>query len=137
MVTSTDMMNAFARAIFWTAGLIDGLVMSVLGPARGGRTGGRTGGRFADDAAARTGGGEPFAELRLAIVGRSRAQIAAVLGVPPTASVGFGVSAGKPGRPPTYMDATTWYYPFDQRDQKAIAIRFVGRRAREVEFIGL
>ncbi|HSI37158.1 MAG TPA: hypothetical protein VK986_26465 [Tepidisphaeraceae bacterium] len=133
MVTSTDMMNAVARAIFWTAGLIDGLVTSVLGPARGARTGGR----FAADVALRTGGGEPFAELRLAIVGRSRAQIAKVLGVPPTASVGFGVAAGKPGRPPTYMDATTWYYPFDQRDQKAIAIRFVGQRAREVEFVGL
>jgi hypothetical protein len=133
MATSTVMMNAFARAVFWTAGLVEGLVTSVLGPARGGRMGGR----FAHDPAVRTGGGEPFGELRLAIVGRTRAQIAAVLGVPPTASVGFGVSAGKPGRPPTYMDATTWYYPFDQRDQKAIAIRFVGRRAREVEFIGL
>ncbi|HYE19218.1 MAG TPA: hypothetical protein VEA69_12280 [Tepidisphaeraceae bacterium] len=133
MLATSTVMDAFARAVFWTAGLIDGLVTSVLGPARGGRVGGR----FAEDAPVRTGGGEPFAELRRAIVGRSRAQIAAVLGVPPTASVGFGVAAGKPGRPPTYMDATTWYYPFDQRDQKAIAIRFVGQRAREVEVIGI
>ena len=79
---------------------------------------------------------EPFRELRDALLGRDRRQIALALGVPPTACVGFANPSQSAGqRPFTFWDATTWYYPFDQRDRKAIAIKFVGDQAREVEFI--
>ena len=85
----------------------------------------------------RLGVDQPFRELRGALIGKNRKQIARVLGTPTTASLTFGavaMSAG--GKAMTFWDATTWYYPFDQKRRKAIAIRFVRDRAREVEFIG-
>jgi len=85
---------------------------------------------------------QPFRELRRALLGKHRRQIARVLGTPATASMTFAAAAPKGGAAAvkaaaaTYWDATTWYYPFDQKQKKAIAIRFVRDRAREVEFIG-
>ena len=77
----------------------------------------------------------PFRELREALLGRNRRQIAGALGAPTTASLGFNMVLAQV-EPPTFWDASTWYYLFDQRDRKAIAIRFVNDRANEVEFIG-
>jgi hypothetical protein len=80
---------------------------------------------------------QPFRELRRALLGKHRKQIARVLGTPTTASMTFAAAAPMSGgKAATYWDATTWYYPFDQKQKKAIAIRFVRDRAREVEFIG-
>jgi len=110
------MVNAMTRAICWTAGVVEGFMNGLIG-VRGERKG-------------------PFDELRAALMGRHRQQILRALGAPPTASVGFGVSIVTGGAPPTYWQASTWYYPFDQGQRQAIAIRFVGDRAREVEFIG-
>ncbi len=120
--------DVLTRAVCWTAGMIEGLVLGVVGH-RGIRGGSAGLGRV--DAGLE----QPYRELGRAILGRNRRQIARVLGIPPTACVGFGVEI-EGTLPTTYWDATTWYYPFDQRERKAIAIRFVGDRAREVEFIG-
>lgn len=110
------MVNAVTRAIFWTAGVVEGFMNGLIG--------------------ARTGRKGPFGELRAALMGRHRKQILRALGAPPTASVGFGVSIVTGGAPPTYWQASTWYYPFDRGQRQAIAIRFVRDRAREVDFIG-
>ena len=82
---------------------------------------------------------QPFRELRGALLGKHRKQIARVLGTPATASLTFGsaaASTNKAAKPMTFWQATTWYYPFDQKHKKAIAIRFVRDRAKDVEFIG-
>ncbi|HEY7118813.1 MAG TPA: hypothetical protein VH475_19650 [Tepidisphaeraceae bacterium] len=120
------MMNALTRAVCWTAGVVEGLVAGLLG--RDGASGFESMPVIALD--------EPFGELRAALLGRHRNQIARVLGEPPTASVGFGQSVAGAAAPATFWQASTWYYPFDHVRQQAIAIRFVGDRAREVDFIG-
>jgi hypothetical protein len=74
---------------------------------------------------------DPCRELRATLLGRHRRQIAVALGRPPTASVSFGAPPAA-----SFWQAGTWYYPFDRGQRKAIAIRFVGDRAREIEFIG-
>jgi len=114
------------RAICWTAGLVEGMVTGVMG-------------RRWDDQRRSLGGGgalDPFGELRAALLGRDRRQIIRALGAPPTASVGFGISIITGGAAPTFWQAPTWYYPFDDARRQAIAIRFVGNRARDVDFIG-
>jgi hypothetical protein len=118
------MMNALTRAVCWTAGFVEGLMTGLV---QGSTTRRRSliGHRNA-----------PFSELRAALLGRNRRQIARVLGEPPTASVGFGVTVAG-AQPMTFWQASTWYYPFDHRRQQAIAIRFVGDRAKGVEFIGV
>jgi hypothetical protein len=120
------MMNALTRAVSWTAGLVEGLM-----------TGLRYGGSTAHRRYALPHRGQPFGELRAALLGRHRKQIARVLGEPPTASVGFGVTVAAGARPMTFWQASTWYYPFDHSRQQAIAIRFVGDRAKGVDFIGV
>jgi hypothetical protein len=118
------MMNAFTRAVCWTAGLVEGLMAGLVH----GSTTRRNRFRSHRDA--------PFGELRAALLGRNRKQIARVLGEPPTASVGFGVTVAG-AKPMTFWQASTWYYPFDHSRQQAIAIRFVGDRAKGVDFIGV
>jgi hypothetical protein len=121
------MMNALTRAAYWTAGLVEGLMAGlVLGVPRRGLS-----------LVSRRGGDRSFGELRAALLGRHRKQIARVLGEPPTASVGSGVAVTGAKKPVTFWQASTWYYPFDHTRQQAIAIRFVGDRARGVDFIGL
>src|SRR3954454_14516380 len=74
------MMNALTRAVCWTAGLVEGLVSGLVqgsSPRRRSLVPHRN---------------APFGELRAALLGRNRKQIARVLGEPPTASVGFGVT---------------------------------------------
>jgi hypothetical protein len=120
------MVEAMTRAICWTAGLVEGMVAGVIGK------------RWDDQPQSMGGGGtiDPFRELRAALLGRDRRQIMRALGAPPTASVGFGVSIVTGSAAPTFWQAPTWYYPFDHARRQAIAIRFVGNRARDVDFIG-
>ena len=116
-----------------TAGAGGGGVSASMEPA------GPAAGRTRAAGFARAESNQPFRELRRALLGRHRRQIARVLGTPATASMTFAAAAptgGAGGKASTYWDATTWYYPFDQKQKKAIAIRFVRDRAREVEFIG-
>ena len=122
-MTVDVMMNALTRAVCWTAGFMEGVVagLAPAGPTRGRRSLARRG---------------PFGELRAALLGRNRKQIARVLGEPPTASVGFGVTVAG-AKPVTFWQASTWYYPFDHSLQQAIAIRFVRDRAKAVDFIGV
>jgi hypothetical protein len=124
-MTVDVMMNALTRAVCWTAGFVEGLVagLAPVSPPRGRRR-------------ALAGRSGPFGELRAALLGRNRKQIARVLGEPPTASVGFGVTVAG-AKPVTFWQASTWYYPFDHSRQQAIAIRFVGDRAKAVDFIGV
>src|SRR5258706_14945682 len=116
-----NFVDAFARAVCWSAGLIEGLVSGLV-----------DGGSISRPAIS----GGPFAELRAALLGRNRRQIMRALGAPPTASVGFGVSVVTGGAPLTFWHAPMWYYPFDSSRRQAIAIRFVGDRAQGVDFIG-
>jgi hypothetical protein len=119
--------EVMTRAVCWTAGVVEGMVAGVMG-------------RHWDDQRRSPGGGgtvDPFSELRAALLGRDRRQIMRALGAPPTASVGFGVSVITPAdAAPAFWQAPTWYYPFDHARRQAIAIRFVGNRARDVDFIG-
>ena len=119
------MMNALTRAVYWTAGVVEGLMSGLVhgAPRRGLTLLSRRGDRS-------------FGELRAALLGRHRKQIARVLGEPPTASLGFGAAVAG-AKPVTFWQASTWYYPFDRSRQQAIAIRFVGDRAKGVDFIGL
>jgi len=119
--------DAMTRAICWTAGVVNGLVTGLRG-------------HDIEAAWTRGGGncGEPIGELRAALLGRHRRQIVRALGEPPTASIGFGISVRSCGAPPvTYWQAPTWYYPISAKRRQAIAIRFVGHRARGVDFIGV
>lgn len=121
------MVNALTRAVSWTAGLVEGLMSGLVqgGPRRG-------------LALLPRRGDQSFGELRAALLGRHRKQIARVLGEPPTASVGLGGGGAVAGaKPVTFWQASTWYYPFDPARQQAIAIRFVGDRAWGVDFIGV
>jgi hypothetical protein len=124
-MTAHVMMNALSRAVCWTAGLVEGLMTGLVQSSATRR-------RYALPHR-----GQPFGELRAALLGRNRKQIARVLGEPPTASVGFGVTVAAGARPMTFWQASTWYYPFDHSRQQAIAIRFVGDRAKGVDFIGV
>ena len=130
-----DVVDAVTRAVCWTAGIVEGVVGGfVTGRATLTPNAHRHPRRFA--APRPTGPQQRFVELRSMLMGKSRRHIARALGAPPTASVGFGVSVVTGGTPLTFMHASTWYYPFDAGQQQAIAIRFVGDRARAVEFIG-
>jgi hypothetical protein len=118
---AVKLMNAMARAVCWTAGLFEGMVSGMTGPppARGRLT-----------------ATDRLEELRAMLLGRDRRQVMRMLGVPPTACVGFGVSVVTNGKPVTFLHAPTWYYPFDANRRQAIAIQFSADRARGIEFIG-
>lgn len=128
-----ELVNVLTRAAAWTAGVIEGLMTAVTGSVE------------PVPALRSSAGPRGFSEVRLAIVGRNRRQIAKALGTPPTACVGFGTvlggggggKSGKSATAVTFWQATTWYYPLDVERQQAIAIRFEGNRAREVDFIGV
>lgn len=72
-------------------------------------------------------GGQPFASLQNAIVGSAKSSIVAVLGPPRTALLGRESGTASIWR------ADTWYYPLDRAERTAIAIRFDGNVARDVE----
>jgi hypothetical protein len=137
------LLKSLGLAAFLAAGVLGGIMINLIGARRrqyllaSGNDGSGVSGHPESDFAM-TEVNQPFRELRRAILGKHRRQIARVLGTPATASLTFAAAAptGKSGKPATYWDATTWYYPFDQKQKKAIAIRFERDRAREVEFIG-
>jgi hypothetical protein len=116
-------MSSVTRALSWTAGVIEGMMSSVVGnpPPRSLPTLMKSG-RLAD--------------LRSALVGRHRRRIARALGAPPTACIGFGKCV-RGSAPVTYWQASTWYYPLDTSRRQAIAIQFDGNCAKRVEFIGV
>jgi hypothetical protein len=116
--------NALARAVCWTAGVVEGMLTGLVGTRRSAQWLPI----LRED--------QPFGELRAALLGRDRRQIARVLGAPLTACLGFGVAVVQGEGPVTFWHATTWYYPFDRSRREAIAIKFEGDRAREVEVIG-
>ena len=74
-------------------------------------------------------GQAPFAALRDAIVGSAKGAVVTVFGPPRTAMLGRGVTKLSIWR------SDTWYYPLDRADRSAIAIRFEGNVARDVEHI--
>jgi outer membrane protein assembly factor BamE (lipoprotein component of BamABCDE complex) len=118
---AVNLMDAMARAVCWTAGLVEGLVNGATGMQldRGRLT-----------------AADRLDELRSQLLGRDRKQVMRLLGVPPTACVGFGVCVVTNGKPVTFLHAPTWYYPFDTNHRQAIAIQFTADRARGIEFIG-
>lgn len=74
-------------------------------------------------------GEQSFAPLRNAIVGSAKASVKAVFGPPRTAILGRGVTRLSIWR------ADTWYYPLDRTARTAMAVRFEGNVARDVEKI--
>lgn len=105
-------MYALNRAVCWTAGIVDGMAAMVTGA-------------FARERLQR---GESLEPLRTALLGRHRRQIERALGTPP--AVWDGMHA-----PRSHWEAMTWYYPCDEIEKRAIAIRFVNDRAQKVEVI--
>ncbi len=76
-------------------------------------------------------GEQPFSSLRGAIVGSAKGAVKNVFGPPRTALLTRGVTRLSIWR------ADTWYYPLDRADRSAIAIRFEGNVARDVEKISV
>jgi hypothetical protein len=113
---NAQIIHRFTRAASWTAGVIDGMVEAIAGAFTGDQLS-RIGPRDAS-----------LLPLRSAILGRNRAQIAKALGNPPAVWAGAGA-------PRSFWQAMTWYYPYDDARQQAIAIRFENDRAHGVEFI--
>ena len=60
----------------------------------------------------------------------SSVAVVSVFGPPRTATMGRLL-----GPPPTFWHAETWYYPIDGRTRSAMAIRFAGNVAADVEFL--
>lgn len=76
-------------------------------------------------------GEQPFAALREVIVGSAKGAVVTVFGPPRTAILGRGVNKLSIWR------SDTWYYPLDLADRSALAIRFDGNVARDVERISV
>lgn len=74
---------------------------------------------------------QPFPALRSVILGSAKGSVKAAFGPPRTALLGRGVTRFSIWR------AHTWYYPLDRADRSAMAIRFEGNLAREVERISV
>ncbi len=62
-------------------------------------------------------------EYRRAIVGRTKAKVAHLLGPPRTALLD-GVPPADAGDKPVYLQADIWYYAIDAAARSAIAVRF-------------
>ena len=77
-----------------------------------------------------TNGPRAMSNLRRAIVGSAKRAVVSVFGPPRTATMGRPI-----GPSPTFWHADTWYYPIDGRTKSAMAIRFAGNVAAEVEFL--
>ena len=76
-------------------------------------------------------GNGPFTALRDAVIGSGKGAVVNVFGPPRTAMLGRGASTLSIWR------SDTWYYPLDQTDRSALAIRFQGNVARDVERISV
>ena len=77
-----------------------------------------------------THGPRAMSNLRRAILGSAKRAVVSVFGPPRTATMGRPI-----GPAPTFWHADTWYYPIDGRTKSAMAIRFTGNVAAEVEFL--
>ena len=75
-------------------------------------------------------GSRSMGALRRAIVGSAKRAVVSVFGPPRTATLGRPL-----GPSPTFWHAETWYYPIDGRTRSAMAIRFAGNVAADVEFL--
>ena len=75
-------------------------------------------------------GNGPFATLREAVIGAGRGAVINVFGPPRTAMLGRGARL-------SIWRSDTWYYPLDQADRSALAIRFAGNVARDIERISV
>jgi hypothetical protein len=75
-------------------------------------------------------GNGPFAALRDAVIGAGKGAVISVFGPPRTAMLGRGARL-------SIWRSDTWYYPLDQTDRSALAIRFQGNVARDVERISV
>jgi hypothetical protein len=71
-------------------------------------------------------------QVRAALLGRTKAQVAAGFGPPATAVI-TRFNAGAVGQA-AFWRADTWYYAVDSASQTAMAIRFDQDIAREVDF---
>jgi hypothetical protein len=76
-------------------------------------------------------GEQPFAALRAVIVGSAKGAIVTVFGPPRTAML------GRRANKLSIWRSDTWYYPLDRADRSALAIRFEGNVARDVERISV
>lgn len=74
---------------------------------------------------------QPFLALRGVILGSAKGSVKAAFGPPRTAMLGRGATRFSIWR------ADTWYYPLDRADRSAMAIRFEGNVARDVEKISV
>ena len=73
-------------------------------------------------------------ELRESILGRRRPMLLAMFGPPRTAALGPTMICGAETVGPAMWRADVWYYVVDGTERTAMAIRFLGGVAREVDF---
>lgn len=71
--------------------------------------------------------------LRDWLVGRTKAQIAARFGPPRTAALHTGGSG--PAGQAAFWRADTWYYALEDANRAALAVKFDGKIAWEVDFV--
>jgi hypothetical protein len=72
-----------------------------------------------------------LAMLRASVIGAGNGAVVNVFGPPRTAMLGRGT------RNLSIWRSDTWYYPLDRADRSALAIRFEGNVARDVERISV
>jgi hypothetical protein len=72
-----------------------------------------------------------FATLRASVIGAGKGSVVNVFGPPRTAMLGRGT------RSMSIWRSDTWYYPLDRAERSALAIRFDGNVARDVERISV
>ena len=122
----------WARLLLWTPLLVGGVVAAMLAT----RTV-RLRRAVHKLVAQAPGSAEARQYLQEAIVGNDKETIAAVFGPPRTAMRrGAGARAiGGHGAARQFLEADTWYYPYDRADRTAIVIEFEGGVARRAAFI--
>ena len=128
-----------ARKASYTAGMVGGLFTMMVGPSPFAwrRSRRLQLARRPGPLVSRSGG---VTELRVALLGSSKAEVIDTLGSPPAAAVGAkagsfsSAAAVTPGD--AFWHADTWYYPFDPRRQAAVAVQFHRDRVVRVDFIG-
>lgn len=142
--------SEYTQLALYMAATLAGLVTAVLAArapffesllrrARGpGRSGGHRAKRqTSGPCAARPGlpptPAESLPMLADAIIGNTKAAVAAVFGPPRSAAL-RGVVKAHASSSAGYWHATTWYYPMPRSDALAMAIEFTEDNARRVEF---
>ena len=135
--SARSVVGALARKASYTAGMFGGLFSMALSPSPFAwrRSRRLQLARRPGPLVTRAGG---FAELRIALFGSSKAEVADALGAPPAAATTSGSfsSAAILTRGEAFWQADTWYYPFDPRHQAAVAVQFNRDRVVGVEFVG-